>query len=345
MRSDLTTEISGGNAQARYYTNVGLWYNNNILKYGQHHKNNDFGFNVRGNVDMDLSSWLSAYTDVGIVTNNNYSGRGDFWGASANMTTNFNRFSPLLPISMLDPANASINTLANNALNKIDGQIFGGQSTTTTNVIADMLAPGYSKRRDRTFLFNVGAKADLGAVLKGLSFNTGFSMDYRSFYTENYRMTSYAVFAPTWGIVNGKELITNLSKLTNDVSSTSETIGNTAYIQTNAFRSQFNYNRTFAGDHNVSAKLLGWWYLIRTSSDPNTDGGSDYHPIRNTNLGFQAAYNFRQKYFLDFSGAYTHSAKLPQGNRNAISPTVTAGWRIGEEKFLKDASFIDDLKI
>jgi TonB-linked SusC/RagA family outer membrane protein len=345
MKSDLTTEISGGNLQARYYTNVGLWYNNNILKYGQHNKNNDFGFNVRGNVDMDLNRWLSAYTDVGIVTNNNYTGRGDFWGSTATMTSNFNRFSPLLPISMLDPANAAINTLANNALNKIDGQIFGGQSTTTTNVIADMLAPGYSKRRDRTFLFNVGAKADLGSLLKGLSFNTGFSMDYRSFYTETYRMTSYAVFAPTWGIVNGKELITNLTKLTNDVSSTSESIGNTAYIQTNAFKSQFNYNRTFAGDHNVSAKLLGWWYLIRVSSDPNTDGGSDYHPIRNTNLGFQAAYNFRQKYYFDFSGAFIHSAKLPPGNRNAISPTVTAGWRLSEEKFLKDVSFINDLKI
>jgi TonB-linked SusC/RagA family outer membrane protein len=346
LRSDLTTEISGGNAQARYYTNVGLWYNNNFLKYGQHSKDNTFGFNVRGNVDMDLNSWLSSYTDVGIVTNNSYSARGDFWGATANMTTNFNKFSPLLPISMLDPNNAAIATLANNALNKIDGQIFGGQSTNTTNVIADMLAPGYSKRRDRTFLFNIGAKADLGSILKGLSFNTGFSMDYRSFYTENYQMSSYAVFAPTWSVVNGKDLITNLTKLTDDKSSTSESIGNTLYIQTNAFKSQFDYNRTFAGDHNVSAKLLGWWYLIRTSSDPNTDGGSDYHPIRNTDLGFQANYNFRQKYYLDFSGAFIHSAKLPAGNRNAVSPTITAGWRVSEEKFLKNAaSFLDDLKI
>jgi len=346
LRSDLTTEISGGNAQARYYTNVGLWYNNNFLKYGEHSKDNTFGFNVRGNVDMDLNSWLSSYTDVGIVSNNSYTARGDFWGATANMTTNFNRFSPLLPISMLDPNNASINTIANNTLNKFDGQIFGGQSTNTTNVIADMLAPGYSKRRDRTFLFNIGAKADLGSTLKGLSFNTGFSMDYRSFYTENYQMSSYAVFAPTWSVVNGKDVITNLTKLADDKSSTSESIGNTLYIQTNAFKSQFDYNRTFAGDHNVSAKLMGWWYLIRTSSDANTDGGSDYHPIRNTNLGFQAAYNFRQKYYLDFSGALVHSAKLPPGNRNAVSPTVTAGWRLSEEKFLKGAtSFLDDLKI
>jgi TonB-linked SusC/RagA family outer membrane protein len=345
-RSDLTTEISGGNAQARYYTNVGLWQNNNFLKYGQHSKDNTFGFNVRGNVDMNLNSWLSAFTDVGIISNNSYLARGDFWGATANMTSNFNRFSPLLPISLLDPNNANINTLAANALNKYDGQIFGGQSTTTTNVIADMLAPGYSKRRDRTFLFNLGTKADLASILKGLSFNTAFSMDYRSFYTENYQMRNYAVFAPTWSVVNGKDVITNLTKINNDESSTSETIGNTLYIQTNAFKSHFDYKRTFGSDHNLSAKLLGWWFLIRTSSDANTDGGSDYHPIRNTNLGFQANYNFRNKYYFDFTSAYIHSAKLPPGNRNALSPTFTAGWRISEEKFLKDAvSFLDDLKI
>jgi TonB-linked SusC/RagA family outer membrane protein len=347
MRSDLTTEISGGNERARYYTNIGLWYNNNLLKYGQHSKNNDFGFNVRGNVDMDLNSWLSAYTDIGIVTNNNYSGRGDFWGATANLAPNFNRYAPLVPLSMLDTSNAALVNLANTSLNRIDGQyIFGGQSTNTTSVIADMLAPGYIKRRDRTFLFNIGLKADLSSILKGLSFNTGFNMDYRSFYTENYQMVSYAVFQPTWNVVNGQELITNLTKFNTDASSTSEVIGNTAYVQTNLSKSQFNYHRTFANDHNVSATLMGWWYMIKTSSDVNFEGGSDYHPIRNTNLGFQANYNFRHKYYFDFTSALIHSAKLPDGNRNAVSPTVTAGWRISEENFLKDAvSFLDNLKI
>ncbi|MBO9660624.1 MAG: SusC/RagA family TonB-linked outer membrane protein, partial [Chitinophagaceae bacterium] len=88
------------------------------------------------------------------------------------------------------------------------------------------------------------------------------------------------------------------------------------------------------------------WYLTQFSSDADNDGGSDYHPDRNTNLGFQAGYNFRKKYYVDFSGAYVHSAKLPDHNRNAVSPTVTLGWRISQEDFFKDnVSFIDDLKL
>jgi TonB-linked SusC/RagA family outer membrane protein len=347
MRQDLTTEISGGNERARYYTNIGLWHNDNILKYGQNSKNNTFGFNVRGNVDMDLTSWLSSYTDVGIVMDNSYTGRGDFWGASANLAPNFNRFSPLIPVNRINPDKPWLKTLADNSFNQIEGgYIFGGKASNLTNVIADMLAPGYTKSRNRTFLFNIGTKADLGSVVKGLSFNTGFSMDYRSFYTENYQMTTYSVFEPTWKIVNGQEVIDTLVKLANDQNTTSETIGNTAYVQTSAFKSQFDYNRTFDGDHNVSAKLLGWWYLTRTSSDLNFEGGSDYHPIRNTNLGFQANYNFRHKYYVDFSGAVIHSAKLAPGSRNALSPAVTAGWRISEEKFMKHAlAFVDNLKI
>lgn len=347
MRQDLTTEISGGTSRARYYTNIGLWHNDNILKYGQNSKNNTFGFNVRGNVDMDLNSWLSTSTDVGIVMDNSYSGRGDFWGATANLPPNFNRYSPLIPVSMINPAKPWLTTLAQNSFNQIaGGYIFGGKSSNLTNVIADMLAPGYSKSRTRTFLFNIGAKGDLGSITKGLSFNTGFSMDYRSFYTENYQMTTYSVFEPTWRIVNGQEVIDTLVKLANDQNTTSEFIGNTAYVQTNTFRSQVDYQRTFANDHHVSAKLLGWWYLIRTSSDANFEGGSDYHPIRNTNLGFQANYNFRHKYYLDFSGAFIHSAKLAPGSRNAVSPTITAGWRLSKEDFMKDAlDFVDDLKL
>src|SRR5690606_41941861 len=41
-RSDVTAEISGGNNRTRYYTNLGLAKNNDILKYGDT-KNNKIG--------------------------------------------------------------------------------------------------------------------------------------------------------------------------------------------------------------------------------------------------------------------------------------------------------------
>jgi TonB-linked SusC/RagA family outer membrane protein len=349
-KSDVTTEISGGNEQARYYTNLGLTTNNSIMNYGDQKNNKDFAFNIRGNVDMNVSKWLSAFADVGINMSNNYAGRGDFWGASSSLRPNL--FSPLIPISSLDtssyPANKAT-VLSSSRI--IDGKyLLGGISTNQTNAFADMLAAGYIKRKSRTFLYDIGAKADLSSITKGLSFNVGYSMDYRSLYSEAYQV-GYATYEPTWTNVNGRDVITSLKKYGTDGNTTNESIGQTTYSQTNSFRSQFNYKNTFAGNHNLTASLLGWWYTIINSSDPNNgtngnSGGSDYQPIRNTNLGFQAGYNYRQKYYLDFSSALVHSAKLPERNRNGLSPTVTVGWRISDEGFFRNTiSFVDNLKI
>lgn len=344
-RSDITTEISGGNELARYYTNVGLAHNNSIMNFGDQKNNKDLAFNVRGNVDMNISKWLTASADAVVNLSNSYTGRGNFWGASSTMRPNW--FSPMIPIDLLDTANNGANrTTVENSNNVIDGKyLLGGLTTDQTNAFGDMLAAGYIKRKNRTFLYNVGARADLGSLLQGLSFKAAYSMDYRSVYSEAFQ-EGYATYEPTWSRVNGKDVISSLKKYGTDGNTTSESIGQTTYDQTMSFRSQFNYDRTFASAHQVTATLLGWWYMMQNSSDPDNDGGSDYHPARNSNLGFQAGYNYRKKYYVDFASAYIHSAKLPEGKRNALSPTVTLGWRLSEEKFLKNAApFIDHLKL
>jgi TonB-linked SusC/RagA family outer membrane protein len=346
MKSDVTTEVVGGNEFARYYTNIGLSHNNSLIKYGEQKNNNDLAFNIRGNVDMNLSKWLTASVDAVAVTTNNYAGRGDFWGASSTIAPNFNKFSPLIPISMLDPTNSALQTIVKNSNHVIDGQyLLGGQSTNATNVLSDMLAAGYIKTKSSTLLYNVTLGADLGAILKGLTFKTVTSMDYASIYSEAYQLP-YATYRPTWSTVNGKDVITALDQFGADKNSTNEYIGTSSYTQTMSLRSQFSYNRTFANDHTITANLLGWWYKTQFSSDVDNNGGSSYQPVKNTNLGFQAGYNYKRKYYVDFSGALVHSAKLPPGKRDALSPTVSLGWRISDENFFKDnITFIDDLKL
>ena len=120
-RSDITTEISGGDKNARYYTNLGLAYNNSLMKYGEQKKNKDFAFNVRGNVDMNIAKWLKASADAAAVISNNYAGRGNFWSSTATVAPNFNRFSPFIPISMLDPDNNQLQAIVKTSNLVIDG--------------------------------------------------------------------------------------------------------------------------------------------------------------------------------------------------------------------------------
>ena len=193
-------------------------------------------------------------------------------------------------------------------------------------------------------MFDVSLTADLSSVLKGLSFKTAYSVDYTSYYSEAFNET-YAVYEPTWANVNGKDMIIALQKHNNDKKDANEYVGKSMYDQTMMFSAQFDYNRTFAKRHNVAATLLGWGYQMQSTADENHES-SDYHRTSNVNLGLRAAYNYDHKYYADFSGAVVHSAKLPEGNRNAFSPSVTLGWRISREDFFKEnVSWVDDLKL
>ncbi len=346
FRSDLTTEISGGSERARYYSNIGMSYNNNILKWGDAANNNDLNLNIRTNVDMTLTKWLKASTDAVAVINNNYAARGDFWGTTATLRPNNDGYLPLIPIDRLDMSRPDFQQIVKNSNNIIDGQyLLGGLTNMQTTQLSQMLASGYIKNRSRAFMFNVGAEADLAGITKGLSFSARYSMDYTTRYTEAFN-EPYATYEPLrWRQENGRDIIDSLRQYGVDQRSTSESIGTSLYNQTVSFTSQLNYNRSFDQKHNVTAALIGWGYMTQISSDPDTDGGSDYHPIRNTNLGVQAGYNYRYKYYFDFSGAVIHSGKLPVNHRRAFSPTATVGWRLSEERFFKDnVSFVDDLK-
>jgi TonB-dependent SusC/RagA subfamily outer membrane receptor len=341
-KSDVTGEISGGNERARYYSNFGMSHNNSLMKYGDQKNNKDMRFNVRANIDMDLTDWLKASTKALAIFSDSYVGRGDFWGTAASLRPNW--FSPLIPVDMLDPANEVLQNIVKTSNNVIDGKyLLGGTSTDQTNAFADMLVAGYIKNKSRVFQFDVDATADLGSLLKGLTFKTAYSVDYTDRYSEAWK-EGYAVYEPTWATVDGKDVITALKKYNDDTNSTNEYIGETSYAQTMTFSSQFNYNRSFNESHNVSATLVGWGFQIRNSSDSNHEG-SVYHNTTNVNLGMQATYNYLHKYYIDLAGAVVHSPKLPENNRNAFSPSVTLGWRMSDEDFFKNSvSFVNNLK-
>lgn len=70
-----------------------------------------------------------------------------------------------------------------------------------------------------------------------------------------------------------------------------------------------------------------------------------YHKTSNVNLGLQVDYDYLSKYYASFGGALIHSARLPEGNRNAFSPSLTLGWRLSKEAFMEDATVLDDLML
>jgi hypothetical protein len=241
---------------------------------------------------------------------------------------------------MIDPNAIGAWDLINASGNIItkDGEKYflGGTQQNTTNVFADMYAAGRSKWTSRQFQFDAGLEFDLKRVLKGLRFKTTFAMDYATSYSTSFDNT-YAIYTPIWSNYNGKDVIVGLTKEGLDEKSGNQNISGSTSNMTVLWNGLLDYNRTFNKVHNVSAMIVAAGYQQTLSGT--------YHRTVNANLGFQATYNYDRKYYADFSSALVHSSKLAPGHRNAFSPSLTLGWRLSNEDFLKDAEGVDDLMV
>lgn len=337
-RSDVTAEITGGNQRARFYSNVSYYRQGSQFKFGEGKNNNVSRFSVRGNVDVKINNFIKAFINANATFYDADSAIGNYWNAAATARPNFpNYAAPLIPKEYIDPNASNAWDLINTSNNIIGGKYFlGGTRSMSSNIFADFYAAGSSKYTSRQFQFDTGVDIDLDKALKGLSFHAQFAVDYATSYTTSFN-NSYAVYVPTWANYGGKDVIVALEKEGNEEKSGVQNIANSTDRQTIAFSGQLRYENTFNTHHHVNGMLVAnGWQRSRSGQ---------YHRMSNANLALQAGYNYGQRYYADFGMALVHSAKLAEGNRQALSPSLTLGWRMSKEGFLKDSSVLDDLML
>ena len=345
-RSDVTAEIEGGNDRAKFYANVSYYRVGDYLNFGEAKNNYTDRFNVRGNVDVRINQFITAYINANATYYNQNSAVSnqkdgdntlDYWGVAAKWRPN--RMSPLVPISYLDPNAIQPRNALSSTTNIIDGQYFlaAGQSDADwTNIFADYYAAGKSTWVSRQFQFDAGVNADLSSLLQGLSFHALVGVDYQTSYSQSYN-NSYATFYPAWSNYNGPDLILSLDNHeTSDKKSGVQNISGSTNHQMITFNAHFDYNRTFADVHNVSAMLVA-------NGFQQTRAGQ-YHKVSNANLGLDLSYNYAKKYYAEFAIAAPWSAKLPDGKRAGFSPSATLGWNIAKESFM-EGSIFDNLTV
>lgn len=336
-RSEVTTEYSGGNDVALFYVNIGNYNTNTLLNFGNGKKEGENRFNVRGNLDLKLNDFITSKinTSLTFYDNNSVNTSNNFWTTAATLRPNI--LSPLIPVSYLQGADAVSLAYPGSSSFLIGGQnLLGGTSTQPTNAFADAYTRGMLQATTRKYQFDVTLNFNLASVLKGLSFDTQFGIDYNTSYNRTIGDNGYAVYSPVWNPAGGNDTIKSLTKIGADNASYSQGLSNTYQRQTMFFSGAFNYKNTFNKVHNVSAILLAHGYTLAESAV--------YHAVANANLGLQVSYNYKQKYYVDFTGNEVHSSRLAVGHRDAFSPTVSLGWRISNEDFLSKSDIVSDLK-
>ena len=334
-RSEGTVEIQGGGQRAHFYTNINYYRSEDLLNFGPAKDNYTDRFSVRGNVDLVVNKFIKGFANASATFWNANKNKGDFWSEAATMLPNYpENAAPLISIDLLDPNASKGLAILGKSLNLLDGKYFpGGTKTTQSNIVADCYFGGRTRDVSRQFQFDAGIIYDMNKFVKGLSFKTQFAIDYAASYSLSYD-NKYAVFIPTWSNYNTQDAIVAITQQNDEIVTGRMSMGNTAYRQTISWNGHFDYEHIFGGKHHVTGMLLGNMYT--------TTASGQYHRYANANIGLQAGYDYMGRYFADVSLAGVHSARLPEGNREAISPSFTIGWNIAKERFL-EGSFVDDL--
>lgn len=340
-RWDVTAEFEGGGKFAQFYTNISYYRIGDFINFGEGKDNFTDRLNVRGNIDLRLADWATGWVNANATFYNQRNSNSDFWGAASTLRPT--RVAPFIPVSYIDPDDANSWALINNTKNIVvdpaglpaGRYFFGATQDDRTNAFADMYGAGYNTWTSRQMQFDTGVKFDLASILKGLTFKTMFAVDYSTSYSTAIN-DKYDSFKVNWTQYDGQDVVGTLDVISEYQHTGILQSSNSAEKQTIAWNGQFDYVNAF-GAHNLHATLVANGYQQTISGE--------YHKISNANLGLQVSYNYAHKYYADLAGNVVHSAKLEKGHREAFSPSITLGWRLTGEDFMKDIKWLNDLRL
>ncbi|GAL67190.1 TonB-dependent receptor [Jejuia pallidilutea] len=329
---NVISEFSGGNDKSQYYVNVGWLYNEDWVNINEDISAGTNRFNVRGNIDFQVNDWITSSLDGVFIVNNSRSSRVDLLDAATTFLPF--EYAPLIPVNTLDTENnPDLATLLAGA-NIFNGNLLGTARQVGDNPpVANAIAGGFQNRVVRGTQFNNSINFDLSRITEGLSAKTYLSFDFFETYTTSIQNQFRTFGDPTFE----NDKITGLVDFGQDRRDLSENVESNGFITRVGMYALVNYDKTFATNHSINTTVLGYYNSDKRDGRVQTD--------RDSHLGFQMTYDFKKKLFVDFSGAYVHSIKLPEGNRGGFSPTVGLGYILSEDAFLKDSKFINYLKL
>ncbi len=137
---------------------------------------------------------------------------------------------------------------------------------------------------------------------------------------------------------------------------------NSAFLTT--LFSTLNYSKVFKENHDLNA-MLGYnqesayyrglggarkYFPLNTLKELNagspleqtTSGTASEWAIQS--LFGRIAYGYKSKYLFEVNARYDGTSRIAKDTRWGFFPSVSAAWRISEESFMKDVSWLDNLK-
>ena len=317
--------VSGGSGKVRYYVGAGYTDEEGVIKVAYSKR-----YNVRSSFDADLYDWLTVGTNVAY---SNYTNNGIISGTGAN------RAGVVLSV-INTPTYAPVWDEANPGQYYNNFYGLGGYTTPAENMARS------ENNYDTTDRAVMSAYAQIN-FNKHLNFKSTVSMDRRWVHSWSFLDPLKTTY--------GREQHGNATDTRSD-------------DRRMVYDNILSYVNTLGGKHNLdlmagtSSTTSDWKNLWGSRSNFNPEyidiwglGGGNSGGLRGQGTGWaqwaimsylgRAAYNYDSKYYLTVNFRADGSSKLAPGHKWGYFPSVSAAWRLSGESWLKDVSWLNDLKL
>jgi TonB-linked SusC/RagA family outer membrane protein len=311
-----TLNFRGGSEKAKffvsgaYFAEDGIFKSNPLEDYSANI--NLRRYNLRSNVDMDITSTTSLSVDI----SGQYKTRNNPGNTSDAIFRHIVLFpTHLIPMMWSDGSASVMSTDADGRYNPYNMLNYSG----------------YQKRWDAALQSKVSLTQKLDFITQGLAMKGSFSFD------ADFSSVAARVMSPDKWYVTGRKEDGSLNKVQyaegaplGDFGLTSTTGQKKIYAE-----AQLTYNRTFAEKHEVSGTLV---YNIKETQNQNVVDSNNLTllPYRKQGVVMRGVYSYDGRYVLDASFGATGSENFAEGHRWGIFPAVGLAWNMHSESFMQN---------
>ncbi len=300
----------GGTDIAQYYVMAGVVNQQGMYNFGEENQGfttqNSFArYNFRTAVDVNLSKILK----VGVNLGGRVESRHVPNTGAGTIISALSKLPPTMPVLNED------NSIAGSAIFKY-------------NPYGMIAKTGFQDRFARYIQGTTTADLKLDMILKGLSANALFGFDASKFYGRS-KNQSYAVYQQ-----NADGSYTQFGQ--------SSSIDLNFSGWDSSFGLMLNYMAGFAYDNTIGKNHLAADLKYMQSSMSVDGDNPDY---RNQGVFGRVTYTFDKRYTAEFGFANNGSENFASASRFGFFPTISAGWVISNEGFLKDNQVVSFLKL
>ena len=334
--------INGGSGRAAYFVQFNGQYQDGIYYKSATNYNQ---FNLRTNLDIQVTNNLKLGVDINArQQHKNYSAfPSDSYG--------------IFYIAMrMRPTGAAYFPEGAGKDQGLEGRLLKG-GTNPAVLVQDLT--GYDKTTINTLNTTFTANWDLGFITKGLSVNGHLAYDLVSTFNKNWQQN--------WNYWSYDEITELFEERSNSYWPTPVLHEYQRHTSNTAINANINYDRDFSGHHvtalagfeqnsyrldyfkaginSFDSDLLDEFFAGTADKSWYAINGYARETARRSFFG-RLGYDFKSKYLFQALVRFDGSENFPAGKRWGIFPGVSAGWRISEEPFVKNAMpWLTNLKI